>query len=142
MADLTEGRVFWPLEIWKQYLPDKERTEIEALLVSQQDHDTMYHRCKDALRILALPENRKRAMACLNHLCADALELVPDCLEYMSYLKEPSVFRFAAIPQVLLKKLDSNIRSWPLPVWLSSLTTLVCSTRRSQSKYEGVNQSG
>lgn len=39
-------------------------------------------------------------MAVLNHLCADALELVPDCLEYLSLLKEPSVFRFAAIPQV------------------------------------------
>ncbi|KAJ3326887.1 Farnesyl-diphosphate farnesyltransferase, partial [Kappamyces sp. JEL0680] len=48
---------------------------------------------------LARPENKDRALACLNELCADALALVPSCLEYLSRLSNPSVFHFAAIPQ-------------------------------------------
>lgn len=74
-TDLQEGRVFWPAEIWKQYVPAGE-----------------------GLQYLA--SHRDRALACLNHLCADALELVPDTLEYMSLLEEESVFKFCAIPQV------------------------------------------
>ncbi len=42
-----------------------------------------------------------RALHCLNDLVADALELVPDALEYLSRLKTPEVYRFCAIPQVM-----------------------------------------
>lgn len=42
-----------------------------------------------------------RAVACLNHLVADALTLAPSCLRYMAALTNRSdVFRFCAIPQV------------------------------------------
>jgi hypothetical protein len=41
-----------------------------------------------------------RALALLNHLVTDALELVPDCLSYMEMLTHPDIFRFCAIPQV------------------------------------------
>lgn len=51
---------------------------------------------------LALIENKNNSLACLNHLFANVLELVPSCLEYLSLLKEPSVFHFAAIPQVYI----------------------------------------
>jgi farnesyl-diphosphate farnesyltransferase len=50
---------------------------------------------------LALPENKDKALACLNEMCADALKLVPSCLTYLSKLQNPSVFQFAAIPQVM-----------------------------------------
>ena len=46
-------------------------------------------------------ENKQNALAALNHLAADALSLVPNCLEYLSNLSEPSIFHFAAIPQVM-----------------------------------------
>ena len=50
---------------------------------------------------LAKPENRGRAVACLNEMITDALECVPECMEYMAMLKTEEVFRFCAIPQVL-----------------------------------------
>ena len=40
-------------------------------------------------------------MCCLNELVADALELVPDSLEYLTRLRTPEVYRFCAIPQVM-----------------------------------------
>lgn len=43
-----------------------------------------------------------RALACLNHLVADALTLAPACLSYLAALKNRGdVFRFCAIPQVM-----------------------------------------
>jgi hypothetical protein len=50
---------------------------------------------------LAKPENRGRAVACLNEMITDALECVPECMEYMAMLKTEEVFRFCAIPQVM-----------------------------------------
>jgi hypothetical protein len=44
---------------------------------------------------------RVKALACLNHLVTNALLHMPDCLEYMSRLRTPEVFRFCAIPQVM-----------------------------------------
>ena len=81
LQDLDEGRIFWPEEIWRQYAPNPE---------------------KDDISVFAKPENLQRGLAVLNHLCADALTLVPDCLEYMSYLRNPTIFQFCAIPQVCL----------------------------------------
>lgn len=37
----------------------------------------------------------------LNHMCFNALDHVGDVLTYLSMLREPSVFRFCAIPQVM-----------------------------------------
>jgi farnesyl-diphosphate farnesyltransferase len=79
LEDLEEGRSFWPEEIWKQYTPDP---------------------LADPISVFAKPENLERGLAVLNHLCSDALMLVPDCLEYMSSLNNPTLFRFCAIPQV------------------------------------------
>ena len=79
LTDAQEGRLFWPKAVWSKYVaPGSGPME------------------------LALIENKNNALACLNHLFANALELVPSCLEYMSMLTEPSVFHFAAIPQVML----------------------------------------
>ncbi|KAJ3318187.1 Farnesyl-diphosphate farnesyltransferase [Boothiomyces sp. JEL0866] len=48
-----------------------------------------------------IPENKEKALNCLNHLIADALDLVPSCLSYMSKLENKSVFHFSAIPQIM-----------------------------------------
>ncbi|KAI9142937.1 isoprenoid synthase domain-containing protein [Paraphysoderma sedebokerense] len=78
--DLNSGRLFWPMEIWGEYVDNVE--------------DLLYVNTKTDLE-------KKRALSALNHMCANALELVPDCLTYMSMLQEPSVFKFCAIPQVM-----------------------------------------
>ena len=72
--DLLDGRKFWPKDIFNRYAKSLDE----------------------------LPENPEMARACLNDMCANAMELVPECLEYLSLLKEPSVFTFCAIPQVRL----------------------------------------
>ena len=49
-----------------------------------------------------------RALHCLNDLVADALELVPDALEYLSRLKTPEVYRFCAIPRLWPSRLSTS----------------------------------
>lgn len=68
-------RVFWPEEIWKLYAPNGRIEDFG------QDIDS--------------------GVKCLNHLVCDALQLVPDCIHYMSMLKDQFVFNFCAIPQVM-----------------------------------------
>lgn len=75
LEDITDGRTFWPREIWVQYGND---------LADFKD-----------------PANRKFALAVLNHMITDALRHVPDCIEYMSHVRSPDVFNFVAIPQVM-----------------------------------------
>jgi len=75
LEDLQQGRTWWPQQIWSQYGPT---------LSHFRDHPYA-------------PESRQ----CLNHLVADALEHVPDCLAYLSRLSDPQIFRFCAIPQVM-----------------------------------------
>jgi len=45
--------------------------------------------------------NEKKAVQCLNHMIANALSHVDQCLEYMSKLNDPAIFSFCAIPQVM-----------------------------------------
>ncbi|KAI9598758.1 isoprenoid synthase domain-containing protein [Syncephalis fuscata] len=75
LEDHIDGRLFWPREIWAQYAESPEEF-------------------RD-------PKNRKQALACLNHMCLDALSHIPDAIEYMSLIRNQSVFNFCAIPQVM-----------------------------------------
>lgn len=68
-------RIFWPREIWGIFTKD--------------------------LHSFRRPECQREALECLNAMVTDALKHVPDCIEYMASLKEPSVFLFCAIPQVM-----------------------------------------
>jgi farnesyl-diphosphate farnesyltransferase len=68
-------RVFWPEEIWKQYSANGQ--------IDYFGDDIM------------------AGVKCLNHLICDALTLIPDLINYMSLLKDPQVFNFCAIPQVM-----------------------------------------
>ena len=49
----------------------------------------------------AKPQNEAVAVSLLNHLVTNAMECIPECLEYMALLKTEEVFRFCAIPQVM-----------------------------------------
>lgn len=40
-------------------------------------------------------------MQCLNHMVSNAMQHAPRCLEYMQQLRNPQVFSFCAIPQIM-----------------------------------------
>ncbi|KAI8055800.1 farnesyl-diphosphate farnesyltransferase 1 [Syncephalis plumigaleata] len=75
LEDHIDGRLFWPREIWSKYAEDPE--------------------------VFRHPEHRDKALACLNHMCLDAIMHIPDAIEYMSLIRNQSVFNFCAIPQVM-----------------------------------------
>jgi farnesyl-diphosphate farnesyltransferase len=77
LEDYVDGRAFWPQEIWLDYTTTKELGE------------------------LSKPEAIGNAVQCLNHLVTNALECVPECIQYMKLLKTEETFRFCAIPQVM-----------------------------------------
>jgi len=80
LEDYVDGRAFWPQSIWKKYSSSGD------------------------LGYFANPteeEAKTAGLNCLNELVTDALELVPDCLLYLSKLQCAEVFRFCAIPQVM-----------------------------------------
>ena len=80
LEDYVDHRAFWPQTIWKKY----SKTGELGYFANQDD-----------------PEAKTKAVECLNELVTDALELVPDCMAYMSKLNCAEIFRFCAIPQVM-----------------------------------------
>jgi farnesyl-diphosphate farnesyltransferase len=73
--DLNLGRVFWPRQIWGKYA---DRLE--------EFHDKS-----------ETPE----ALACINEMVTNALVHVSNCILYLNMIRDPKVFRFCAIPQVM-----------------------------------------
>ncbi|KAJ2725468.1 bifunctional farnesyl-diphosphate farnesyltransferase/squalene synthase [Coemansia sp. Benny D115] len=71
--DVLDGRCFWPKGIWSKY------ADSEEMLISKA--------------------NREQGIKALNEMCANVLAHIPDVIEYLSSIQEPSVFRFCAIPQ-------------------------------------------
>lgn len=80
LEDYVDGRAFWPQSVWKKY---------------SLSGDLGYFAKPTAL------DATNAGLHCLNELVTDALELVPDCLAYLSKLRCSEVFRFCAIPQVM-----------------------------------------
>lgn len=81
LEDYVDLRAFWPQTVWKKY---SATGELRYFCNIETD-----------------PVVKKAALQCLNELVADALELAPDCLAYMTCLQCAEVFRFCAIPQVM-----------------------------------------
>lgn len=79
LEDYVDKRAFWPQTVWKKY----SATGYLGYFTNHSD-----------------PVVRRKAVECLNELVTDAMELVPDCLEYMQKLRCSEIFRFCAIPQV------------------------------------------
>ena len=77
LEDFVDGRAWWPQKVWKKYTKSGDLGEFTK------------------------KENIEKALFCLNDLVTDALECVPECMEYMTLLKTEEVFRFCAIPQVM-----------------------------------------
>eukprot|EP00833_Pecoramyces_ruminatium_P002068 jgi/Orpsp1_1/1176100/evm.model.c7180000056397.2 len=80
LEDYEDGRKFWPDEVWKKFIPEDTENDIGILLKKN------YNCC---------------AMATLNYLCIDAFQHVIDVLEYLSSLKDQTIFNFCAIPQLM-----------------------------------------
>lgn len=77
--DLEDGRFFWPTEIWSKYTSDPRE---------------FYLKGDD-------PEVRRKGLAALNEVILDVLVHAIDSLNYLSLLKNQSIFQFCAIPQVM-----------------------------------------
>jgi len=73
--DIDQSRIFWPRAVWSKYA--------------------------DKLEDFKDPKNATQALFCLNDLITNAVQHLPDCLDYMTKLKDPSIFNFCAIPQVM-----------------------------------------
>ncbi|KAK9369957.1 isoprenoid synthase domain-containing protein [Lipomyces kononenkoae] len=73
--DLVDNRKFWPKEVWSKYAESME----------------------DFIR----PEYTEAGVYCVSELVANALEHIPDCLYYLTAVKEQTLFNFCAIPQVM-----------------------------------------
>ena len=73
--DLFSDRSFWPKAIWGKYAD-----ELDWFTKHPRD---------------------KKSLACLNEMVFDALQHLPDVVDYLRLLKNESIFRFAAIPQVM-----------------------------------------
>ncbi|EPY33320.1 farnesyl-diphosphate farnesyltransferase [Strigomonas culicis] len=90
-------RMFWPKEIWGQY--------------GEQLQDF-----KDR-------SNEKKAVECLNAMVADAVQHIPYVIEYLKPLRDPSIFRFCAIPQVMaigtLAEVYNNAETFHVKVKMS-----------------------
>lgn len=72
--EIPEPRKFWPRQIWSKYVGKLEDFKDE--------------------------ENSTKAVQCLNYMVTDALIHIEDCFKYMAALRDPTIFRFCAIPQV------------------------------------------
>ncbi|XP_028788216.1 squalene synthase 1-like [Neltuma alba] len=78
LEDINEipmPRTFWPRQVWSKYV----------------------HKLED----LKEENNSKKALQCLNEMVTNALVHVPHCLKYLSALRDPAIFRFCAVPQVV-----------------------------------------
>jgi len=103
LEDYVDGRAFWPQSVWREFARTSDLGEFAR---PTAHGGGLYASAFDAA---ADPQGgavigkgtRTSALACLNFLVADALELVPDSLEYLRRLRTPEVFRFSAIPQVM-----------------------------------------
>ncbi|EOX97879.1 Squalene synthase 1 isoform 2 [Theobroma cacao] len=73
--EIPKSRMFWPRQIWSKYVSKLEDLKYE--------------------------ENSVKAVQCLNDMVTNALIHVDDCLKYMSALRDPAIFRFCAIPQIM-----------------------------------------
>lgn len=74
--DVNENRLFWPREVWVRYGFDHPREMYE-------------------------PANETRALWALSEMVLDAMRHSIDALDYLTLLRNQSVFNFVAIPAAM-----------------------------------------
>ncbi|XP_023755298.2 squalene synthase 2 [Lactuca sativa] len=78
LEDINEqpkSRVYWPRQVWSKYASKPE---------------DLKHK-----------ENSVKAIQCLNDMITNALIHIEDCLKYLSGIRDPAIFKFCAIPQIM-----------------------------------------
>lgn len=98
LEDFVDGRAFWPQSSWKKFTKTGDLGEFARPTAHAAGERLPLKRTYDEIAAKGVGS---QALYCLNELVADALELVPDSLEYLRRLKTPSVYRFCAIPQIM-----------------------------------------
>nr|AXU93511.1 squalene synthase 2 [Taraxacum kok-saghyz] len=73
--EVPKSRVYWPRQVWSRYASKPE---------------DLKHK-----------DNSKKAVQCLNHMVTNALVHIEDCLKYLSGIRDPAIFKFCAIPQIM-----------------------------------------
>ncbi|RUS75910.1 hypothetical protein EGW08_016323 [Elysia chlorotica] len=74
---------------------------MDTALANPQPDKEVWSKYRPEIGDFAKPEHQQEALACLNELITNALELIPSSLHFMSQLHNQSVFNFVAIPQVM-----------------------------------------
>lgn len=97
LEDYCDGRAFWPQSVWKKHAYTDDLGEFAQPTAHGAG---LLLPMKVGADIMAKGVG-VQALMCLNELVADALELVPDSLEYLERVKTPAIYRFCAIPQVM-----------------------------------------
>jgi len=98
LEDYVDGRAFWPQSVWRKHATTGDLGEFARPTA---------HGAGSVLPVpgswgsVAAKGAGVQALQCLNELVADALELVPDCLEYLARLRSGATYRFCAIPQIM-----------------------------------------
>jgi len=92
--DVDQGRLFWPREIWGT-LPATASDEKKAAVsrtwsAGFSEPTEMYE-----------PKNRQRALWALSAFTLDALRHAVPALDYLSLLRNQTVFNFSSIPQTM-----------------------------------------
>lgn len=109
--EIPKSRMFWPREIWGKYADKLEVHKsifplpfaLNYLILLPSFNLIWLFRHFCVVQDFKYEENSVKAVQCLNDLVTNALNHVEDCLKYMSNLRDLSIFRFCAIPQVWKK---------------------------------------
>ena len=101
LEDYVDGRAFWPQSVWRSYAQTTDLGEFARPTARWVDSEDEAIYPSPQVRKIIGKGSSTRSLECLNALVADALDLVPDALEYLRRLKNPRVYRFCAIPQVM-----------------------------------------
>lgn len=91
--DCAEGRHFWPKECWAAPGVDFASQADVAKGIVETSKGSRHYRAEGA--------EGKRAMAVLSTMLLDALRHSTKALDYLSLIREQSIFNFCAIPQIM-----------------------------------------
>jgi farnesyl-diphosphate farnesyltransferase len=99
LEDYVEGRAFWPQSIYNKYSETGELGYFAAnnSHSNEDDASNTKNTTTNTPDVLV----QVNSIKCLNEMIADALELAPSCLAYLSELHCAPIFRFCALPQIM-----------------------------------------
>merc|ERR1719296_443397 len=98
LEDYVDGRAFWPQSVWRKHAITGDLGEFARPTAHGAGARLPMSGKLDPIVAKGVGT---QALMCLNELVADALELVPDSLEYLERLETPAIYRFCAIPQIM-----------------------------------------